>query len=1166
MSTTHHILRYLFIFIVYHCYGDEMTWTQQSCSAMDSYLSISIGPRYINLASTQALFPPNAYYIGPIPITILSEYEDSPCNDQINTELTNTMVLLYTSNECSDHYQVSVAEQNGAIAVLIASTGNTQQSIAGSGLNTSIPVRGINRVNADYIVRQLDVQAGSVIGSFACDSTDHPFTICAVDGSDADNWYLDGEYIRQDDGGINAHPIWHKAGYYLLDYYIYLHTANQTSEWFWAITTDNAFAREGAVRAYCSVGGDDIKEPSDCPLWRTTNGTNLGLLDQYKTTKNFTVSSDLCIFEDTYICVESTQSSLAGLQGTYRLNHKNMPIWFRETDECDGTPGILKRDSDESLIIRDPVDMWTVASCNASIGNSSIAFTPEKCAIWKTLDDDTLDITQMNRDNTLSISLDKCDEDRCAITQDPADRLCLSNNTVLHSFLEGTYVKTGVSGADAQYVEYVKAEPLYDDDGEQIKSYLWYFGEIYDHYPWWILSSDNLTYALDDGYPVSYYAYTACSVRNVLNCVAPWNFYWGVTGAQHSDASFQITDGDCPSTPTPSPAEYGAEYEYICVDIADRDAFEAQSALEIDQFRGAYQMKTDDRGSPYWVKPINDYTKTVYYTETVYSAVTYIYYDTTFQYWKIDTELYDKDRAGVHGMICMSKVLYPDQCEKWYDTVNGRVLNNVFSLRVDGCGFDDLLQRSCSAMHSWLQLSGAMDTTLTSSQTLFPPYFYRTKPIEITRLDPDEDPCAVETITTDVAGKMVLLFTSALYDSDVTCSDHYQLYVMEQLNVTAVIMSSKDNTIESIPDDDWEGITTTIPMRGISLYKAVDIANQLDAGNIVYGEFSCNDSFQYPITICASNVGLNIYGNFEYQSQLKYNGHPVWKREGYSMYTEYQDMYLFLHNGDGDNPWYWAMTMDPELTDDDEQIAYCNDGSVAVHAMECAQWKVLTSTDDDTDVQWETSDMQTYEGLCNVSDSSFCITSTQSNLAGLEGTYRLYYEDEPVWFRERAACDLHPGIFTYSYSNHSFYLLDVMDKWKVAQCKKGSRSPWLDDKQREEEEENFAFHPELCTNWYTLDDSTLADYKSYDNTLYIQQSATQCGDMTECDYDDYVSNTLCMTQNSVMHSFLEGEYKATSGVEGPTYETKEFARSEPLYYDGDKINVYLWFYGEIPGK
>ena len=150
----------------------------------------------------------------------------------------------------------------------------------------------------------------AIEAGFGCDRTDHPLVICALDTT-GNHWWLDGDYVRQtnEDYEHNQHPVWLKEGVYTLSYYLFLHTANNTDEWYWAITADDTFESDSSVMAYCSVGGSAVPEPSDCPLWSTTDLS----LGEYSENDDFVVSAEACTVEDSYICIESNQSALGML-------------------------------------------------------------------------------------------------------------------------------------------------------------------------------------------------------------------------------------------------------------------------------------------------------------------------------------------------------------------------------------------------------------------------------------------------------------------------------------------------------------------------------------------------------------------------------------------------------------------------------------------------------------------------------------------------------------------------------------------------------------------------------------------------------------------------------------------------------------------------------------
>ena len=150
-----------------------------------------------------------------------------------------------------------------------------------------------------------------VMGEFTCDDSDYPLVICVLD-TVGRHWWMDGDYVLQKNKTYNDHPIWHKEGFYLLDYYIYLHTNNNAEPWYWAITRDEALEDDYQIVAKCDsdYNTNNISEPSECPQWLTTDYFNTAGFTEYSVNKNLTVSAEICVIEDEYICIQSNQSSL----------------------------------------------------------------------------------------------------------------------------------------------------------------------------------------------------------------------------------------------------------------------------------------------------------------------------------------------------------------------------------------------------------------------------------------------------------------------------------------------------------------------------------------------------------------------------------------------------------------------------------------------------------------------------------------------------------------------------------------------------------------------------------------------------------------------------------------------------------------------------------------
>eukprot|EP01083_Nonionella_stella_P291318 991314_1 len=397
-------LLFIFIYSIYLCN------TQEKCSAMDSYIRISSDIIDTTILSSQALFPPYTYYIPSTPIIMLNT-NDNPCDaTQITTNITNKILLVYTSDKCSDYQKTYVAQQKGAIGVLIViSTDNTVSTIPGdSTSNSTIPTRGISYARADNIQRQLQVPetAGIVYVEFGCNYKETPLSMCLVDNIGS-RWWLDGDYVRQINISYNEHSVWLKEGFYLSDYYIFLHTADHENEWYWAITTDPTFKRDGYIRSKCN--STNATDPSQCTQWLVPYRSPKGVVG-WTEYEHFEILDDICQVEDDYICITSTQSNLAGLQGTYRLFNQNIPYWFREITSCDSTPGVLTYNNQQNTFqIYDSVDSWIVAICESTnITVENYKMNPELCKPFSSLKDNTLDETELIIDNTFTIQKQIC--------------------------------------------------------------------------------------------------------------------------------------------------------------------------------------------------------------------------------------------------------------------------------------------------------------------------------------------------------------------------------------------------------------------------------------------------------------------------------------------------------------------------------------------------------------------------------------------------------------------------------------------------------------------------------------------------------------------------------------------------------------------------------------
>ena len=147
-------LLFVLILIHYIVLNLSQTTSETECSAMDAYLQIQMPPVGFNvILSSQALFPPEIYRIQPTKIVSLLSTDNSCNASGIITDVNNTIVLLYPSEDCTMQYQVYVLQTNGAKAVIFSSFDNAISPILGSSnITTTIPARQIRKSDAEFIV------------------------------------------------------------------------------------------------------------------------------------------------------------------------------------------------------------------------------------------------------------------------------------------------------------------------------------------------------------------------------------------------------------------------------------------------------------------------------------------------------------------------------------------------------------------------------------------------------------------------------------------------------------------------------------------------------------------------------------------------------------------------------------------------------------------------------------------------------------------------------------------------------------------------------------------------------------------------------------------------------------------------------------------------------
>ena len=143
-------------------------------------------------------------------------------------------------------------------------------------------------------------------------------------------------------------------------------------------------------------------------------------------------------------------------------------------------------------------------------------------------------------------------------------------------------------------------------------------------------------------------------------------------------------------------------------------------------------------------------------------------------------------------------------------------------------------------------------------------------------------------------------------------------------------------------------------------------------------EFGCFDN-EYPTTLCTLDTLGDVWhidGLYQRQ-ETTFNDHPVYKMEGYSYLLP--TVYLFLHDGNGTVDWYWAFTLDSNLTDDYWIEAKCTEGAID-DPSQCPSWNVTHFYTDSDHLFSLYPPLNVSDGLCAASDSDLCVDSVQSNL------------------------------------------------------------------------------------------------------------------------------------------------------------------------------------------
>ena len=412
-----------------------------NCNASKAYVQITL-PSSLSttITSSKTAFPPHSYYYIPSTQLIqLNSSTDDICSENgINSNISNKILLLFetTTQDCSSHYQIYIAQQHNASAVLLANTDiSTNSDIEEDGITTSIPSRRIP-YNDGLLLQNATLSAEAVQIEIGCFNTSYPVALCVSD-SEGDKWYLDGNYQQIYGKALNNYPVYKKEGYahlqsplYLFQHKSSISSSNNSSELHWSITLDPTLSTDAYIRAQC--GDSSLTDPSMCAVW---NVYDIGE-DSLEYYAHLNVTANLCTASDSHMCIKSKQSNLAGMHGTYTQTHKNVPRWFRQLDDCDNRPGWLLFDGYGRFILLDSINGWIIAECTLSAGYAaSDAYLPSLCTEWYTIINDSL-VEMRALDDTFTVSMDsECASYECVQSEVP-QTLCMEESSVMHGFLE----------------------------------------------------------------------------------------------------------------------------------------------------------------------------------------------------------------------------------------------------------------------------------------------------------------------------------------------------------------------------------------------------------------------------------------------------------------------------------------------------------------------------------------------------------------------------------------------------------------------------------------------------------------------------------------------------------------------------------------------------------
>eukprot|EP01083_Nonionella_stella_P049059 130851_1 len=665
-----------------------LTTSPSLCSALKAYVEVSTTKNgtqdTFTMLSGQALFPPHSYYVNWTALVLLPTTDDiCDQNSTSSIDITDRIVLLFESlGNCSVHSKVMWAQFNDASAVLMSNNdySGVVHNIADDTTiddqfdDTVIPVRSISKAESDRLQTFISTgyEVRIKIGCFD-DQMTYPSVLCvtnnAVDISDP----LMGEYQRQANFQFNSHPVWVLDGYafWTNSLYMFLHDAKGDTDWYWAITTDHQLSSDLAINLKCTVG--NLEDPTSCPLWATFNGTHI-----ISENPDINVLGDVCNNPNetaSSVCVESSNTQLSGLRGTYHLLWQGEIVWARELNECDQRSGLLSFEGSYFGFF----EMWTGSIQAYCFLGPYWPYRPDSCPEWKIkLDDDLTTRRRWTVDDSFNITIGKCTDTPECVASIAPERMCLANNSVVNGNLMGEYVQLNTTGPHFNSPIYKRAPPQ-QAPWMHNTIWIWYLNEYNAqkgsgdniHTRVWVLSPHGLDEALrriTTGEQITAYGY--CFGYAHGNPASCQNWVFNANKRYQWDETVIATEGACNEhvfahLPSVWP-------QYICLGLKNALLNAVDTAgysfLSVSSITGLYELDATsiNHTFPVWSKLYNDYEP-----NTMYLSFVDVFWRA---FWEIKTDKVIKLHCDPYYK---SDSLDPIDCKRWLDGLY-EIVDNIY--------------------------------------------------------------------------------------------------------------------------------------------------------------------------------------------------------------------------------------------------------------------------------------------------------------------------------------------------------------------------------------------------------------------------------------------------------------------------------------------------------